>query len=433
MEKPNTIQVYEHSVLKVGKHSSGEKTVMFTEPHWELLSKYHAENSGCPYFEPSYKRIIFKNYVGVIKLGNLTIEILPKTDRHRDLEERDWQKILIDMLLISLSVEAQTTTVSSIHIRQHTVLETYLGLFLEETEKLWHQGLVKKYRTEVGNQTALKGKLMLQGHITKNPFHAERFYVAHTVYDRDNVFNSVLRQALCCIARIAQSGGVLNKADALLLDFPECNEVLISEKLFTNLVYNRKTESYRKAMELARIILLNYHPDIKNGQNDILAIMFDMNLLWERYVLYILQRASSKSGLSQSIKIIGQGQKKYWKPEQGYSKSLKPDIVVKIGEDRHIVIDTKWKYKSAVSVDDIRQMYAYGDYFHADECYLLYPDKLENTTPVTVKNGKFHNATGEGALLAKSCGLMFIDLVSENKLNKHIGKMLLEKLVKIDS
>jgi len=422
LQNNNKIQVSEYETLKAdGKYKC------FKEHHVNLLAKYHSMNPGCPYFTPSFKSIIFKSYVGVIKVGDITIEVLPKTDKH-DIEKKDWQSILLEMLKISLQVDAKTSTLADIHIRKHSVLETYIQIFLDEVRKLLHQGLTKKYRRNIGNQKVLKGKLLFHQHISKNLVHAERFYVANQVYDRNNIFNSLLAETLECIRSVSISDNLTQQSKALLLDFGEFDNININERIFQNLTYDRKTERYKPALEIARIILLNYHPDLKGGSNNILAIMFDMNLLWEKFIFYSLKRAV-KLDTTQKVKIHPQSREKYWKDSNGRTLSLKPDLIVKYA-DKSVVIDTKWKYESKVSIQDIRQMYAYGDYFDAQQNYLLYPDKLDETDKVIVKSGKyFQPAISNNSAWSKLCGLLYVDLIKENKLNKDIGIEILEKIL----
>ena len=38
------------------------------------------------------------------------------------------------------------------------------------------------------------------------------------------------------------------------------------------------------------MILLNVHPDISRGRDDVLALMFDMNDLWEQYAALQIRR-----------------------------------------------------------------------------------------------------------------------------------------------
>lgn len=426
MREGGTIQVFEYSWLQVGK-LYGIQQVEFRQQHFNLLNQYATQNPDCGYFLVYYNRIRFQNYVGVIKIDDLTIEILPKTDRHTE-NASVWQNVLIEMLAISLQVEAETTTNANIDTRQMGVLETYMRLFLKQTEMLMRQGLVKKYRTTIGNNTALKGKLLVHQQIAKNAVHAERFYIQYQTYDRDNLFNAILYEALNCIRSLNISLTSSQWCNRILLDFPECRKLHISERLFDKLAYDRKTTRYETAIELARIILLNYHPDIKGGNNNILAIMFDMNLLWESYVKALLLRAKSK--VSFQCSILPQRSKYFWRHPFGRTLSLRPDFIVEYKANnfvKRIVLDTKWKFRRDTTIEDVRQLYAYGNYFAANQRCLIYPEKLENDKVIR-KEGRFYNIETEQFTNDQVCDLMFIDLLDKNNnLDKNIGEDLLSK------
>jgi len=427
MPGAKTISIFEYGWLVVG-NKYGQSQIEFTDNHYKLLNRYLTQNPDCGYFSVYFNRIRFCNYVGVINIGDVTIEVLPKIDKHTS-ETSVWQKVLIDMLAISLQVDAQTTTFANIQLRQFSVLETYLSLFLSHTESLLHQGLVKKYRTDISNQNSLKGKLLVQKQATKNLVHAERFYVSHQVYDRNNIYNSIMYQALQCIQSLSISMSTTKWCSKLLLDFPECSPVRISHKLFQNIRFDRKTERYKMAVELARIILLNYHPDIKGGSENILAIMFDMNLLWESYIYAMLLR--SKNGKDIACKVEAQKPTYFWQHPAKWSFRLIPDLVVTKNDTSEVfILDTKWKYTRDTAIEDIRQMYAYGRYFESNKRYLLYPEKLD-TVKVKKDDGKFYDIINKLPSDDDFCGLMYIDLLtSENKLNREIGKEILSACFK---
>jgi 5-methylcytosine-specific restriction enzyme subunit McrC len=431
LQNNKSILVYEYSWLEVGQCYGEKKDVLFTEIHYLLLAQYLTQNLTCQYFTVYLNKIRFCNYVGVIKVKNLTIEILPKTDRH-SASDSQWQNVLLEMLTISLQVKAKTTTRADIHIRQHSVLETYLQLFLEETQRLIHQGLVKKYRKNISNQNTLKGKLLFNQHVTKNMVHAERFFVSHEVYDRNNIYNAILEETLYCINAINASDSINKMASKILLDFPECNKPKISAGLFEKLVYDRKTESYKNAIELARIILLNYHPDLKGGNNNILAIMFDMNLLWESFIYKMIAIAGNDDETKCSV--FPQEVRGFWEHPHNWTLHLKPDIVVRKteGPDTSVyILDTKWKYQKDTTTEEARQMYAYGNYWGASKRYLLYPDKVESES-VRKLDGKYYDSDTKKVSETELCGLFFIDLLdAENNLNKNIGKAILKKLFEI--
>jgi len=419
LEKNSTISIFEHGQLVAGNVYSG---VMFKESHVDLLARYHSSNPECAFFVPSYKRILFKNYVGVIKVGHITIEVLPKTDRHTENTDV-WQKVLLQMLAISLNVEAKASTTANINIRHCNVLETYLQIFLDEVNKLCREGLVRRYRINTGNQNALRGKLLVHRNIIENVVHAERFVVAHPIYDRNNIYHAIIGDCLKCIMRMDVAPEITSQCDSLLLYFPEYKALQITDASFNKLQYDRNTERYRTALIFARMILLNYHPDLRSGASNILAIMFDMNLLWQNYIKFRLKQAAVKLS-NENIKVKPSLVKKYWRHESGWSMRLKPDIVLsKNGEN--IVIDTKWKYKSGVSMEDVRQMYAYGDYFRADQCYLMYPEKLQGSS-ISRQRGNFYDFSGEGeSKLRKSCGLLFVDIIKDHDLYSGIGSEIL--------
>ena len=422
MPNSNTIQIYEYDWLEVGQ-PYGEDKIVFEKDHYLLLAQYLTKSPNSLFYKVYLNKIRFSNYVGIIKIKNLNIEVLPKTDRH-SASQGDWQKVLIEMLAISHKVRASTTTKAHISIRKYTVLEMYLQLFLEETGILLHEGLVKKYRNHIGNHTTLKGRLLIHQHVTKNLVHGERFYISHQVYDRNNIFNSILKQTLETILMISDSNGINHQSQNYLLDFPDCKAVIVSEKLFKNLIFDRKTERYKNAIELARIILMNYHPDLRGGSNNILAIMFDMNLLWETYIYRMLNQASI---YFKSCMIESQQSMNFWDHSKNWGLTIRPDLVVKFNDETYI-LDTKWKYQKDTTTEDVRQMYTYGKYWKSSKRYLIYPDQV--TEQVNIEDGSYYDEATEKISLSEKCDLMYVDPLNvDNSLNKDIGHIILAKLL----
>jgi len=153
--------------------------------------------------------------------------------------------------------------------------------------------------------------------------------------------------------------------------------------------------------------------------------MFDMNLLWENYMYYMLKRAGNEYG----VEISGQQKKQFWHHEDDWDLRLKPDLVLTKG-GTNIVIDTKWKYDSQISIQDVRQIYAYGDYFTASKNYLMYPDKLEKAE-IEIREGRFYEADSEDNFKDKACSLMYINIIREEGLNMEIGNSILAKLFSV--
>ena len=353
---------FEHQKLKVGQTYNG---VEFKEEHLKALQLHYG--NGVSYYNLIHRGIQLNEYVGVLQVGSLTIEILPKADK--DLNTNDWQKLLIGMLKASGLLKVKAPSSSALRLQSNSILDLYIELFLNETEYLLKRGLIKQYRTTEGNQMVLKGALLFGRHLTKNMVHAERFYTRYKVYDTEHTIHKILYKTLVLLKQIHLKPGLQGRIYQLLLFFPEMPDLKVSEATFHRIVYNRKTDSYKNALDISRLLLLSYHPDLMKGQNHVLALLFDMNQLWEKFVL-----ASLRKKLGTDYKIKGQSSKTFWIPKQGYKSGIRPDIVVEF-KDQVWVLDTKWKNIGDTNPgpDDLRQMYVYHEYFNAQKVALIYP------------------------------------------------------------
>lgn len=360
MKVHNHITVFEHETLR---YDSGKNQI--SEDQFKALERFYGE--GVPFYNLCYHGVQFKEYVGVIQIGNTLIEVLPKADKN-DRDEVAWRKILIGMLKAVGSFDINAPTESHLKIRPNTILDLYFEMFLKEVEYLLHNGLIKQYRKKEGNVSALKGNLLFGKQIQQNIVHQERFYVRHVTYDVFHTLHFILYKTIKLLQKINTNPKLHGRIGALLLHFPEMPEVKVTATTFERIVYNRKNQSYKKAIEIAKLLLLQYHPDLTKGANHVLALMFDMNILWEKFVFHSLRKAHHL------VKVEPQVSKHFWKPTGGYSVRIRPDMVIKY-KDRIMVLDTKWKnldqYKP--SVEDLRQMFTYGHYFEALDTALIYP------------------------------------------------------------
>ena len=356
----NRITVFEHESIKPGENTA------FKNHHLESLQRYFGEK-GTKYYSLINNGVKFNQYVGVLQVGKLVIEVLPKTDKSNDT---DWRKFLIGLLRAVGTVKVSSSGKTELKIRSNSILDLYFEMFVTEVEQLVHKGLIKQYRKIEANHSSLKGSMNFPKQIQKNIIHKERFYINHSVYSWDNKFNQILLKALQLIKIQNTSQELQSRIGALLLNFPENSEIIINETTFKRLIFNRKTESYREAIDLAALILLNYHPDLSKGQYNVLAIMFDMNVLWEKFILISLRKNAPDNTL-----IKGKVKRPFWLDESKLQVGMEPDIVIEKGDDTYI-LDTKWKVLqgSRPSDDDLKQMYVYTKYFKSRFTALVYPD-----------------------------------------------------------
>jgi len=411
MKNNPVIQVYEHEFRKVGD--------AFEVKHLKALSKLNALNNDC-YFDLRYNGIKFKNYVGVIEVDGLTIEILPKIDSSNNDNPKLWRDVLIDMLKATKKLKVQKVGEANVSKQKIHLLEIYFEWYLNEVELLLRQGLIKQYNRKTGNLKALKGKLEFAGHLRKNLIHKERFYTTHQVYDHDHQIHQILFYALEIIEHFSKGTYLYSTCKSVQLNFPEITPCKIDANTFKKLKLNRKSQPYKTALEIARFIILQYAPNISSGDEQMLALLFDMNMLWEEYVLVQLKRAARTY---ENINVYGQRSQSFWP-----GVSIRPDIIIETYKET-FVLDTKWKNirNHNPSAQDLRQMYVYNDYWKEDSkpanSILLYPTTDKTSLP---NYKKFVDRD-------HYCAIGKLNILKNTQLDVQIGSNILEQWLEIEN
>ncbi|GJM31319.1 MAG: hypothetical protein DHS20C18_03200 [Saprospiraceae bacterium] len=408
---PQIIRVYEHQTIRVGETIDDH---VFKYQHFLALVEY-ASGKSTKYYKISHQAVRFQQYVGAIQIGDLLIEILPKADRHKNVDSSLWQHFLLDLLWQSRWLNADYPGPASIDLVKDSVLNYIIDHYLWELEELLKNGLTGAYSLRRKNVNALKGRLLFREHLRKNQIHRERFFTEHQVFDFDHLLNQVLYKALQLLSTLTLNPALHQKIRKLQHLFPPCSDIgVVNERLFNKLMGDRRNLPYQSALLLARMFLLNYRPGIKGGKYPLLGILFDMNLLWEHYIYQQLFRLEKKD-----VKVTRQSRRPFW--DRRY---LQADLVLTTATSR-IILDTKWKILSnpEPSMNDLRQMFVYAQFFDADQTVLLYPKagKEKDFGPIDFALDK----TKPGV----SCRLCFVNPIKDGRLNTNLGEDLLVTLL----
>lgn len=387
------IRVLEHSLLTIGDQQGEAR---FLERHWQQLLRYHSTGAGRRYYDIRHQGIRFKHYVGVLQAGDLTIEVLPKADAVPDTatpptENFDrWRRLLLRMLAEAGLLPVDSFNTALLHERENSLLDLYLALFLTEVETLLHRGLVKRYRQRDGQVKALKGSLLFGPHLARNVVHQERFYTRHQTYDPNHLPHRLLRQALVVLPALTPSPTLHGQAARALLAWPEVAAVRPTPATFARLRYDRKTAAYRPALRIARLLLLRLSPEVSSGPQELIALFFNMNHIWEAYLLRTLRRLAPAGWVvSKPAKVV------FWQAENGQQSRMQPDILLRHPTHGSIILDAKWKRPDNRHAEtDLRQLFAYAHHFGATRVRLLYPQagaeaavEGEFTRPLFVAGG----------------------------------------------
>ena len=406
----NILRVFEYQTIRIGDEIEG---CTLTQQHFYALARFYEKHGG-KYYALLHNGVKFSHYVGAIQIGQLTIEILPKADKKERPDASCWHDVLIDMLKECRLLKVETLASAKLQLRTNAVLELYFEIFLKEVERLLRRGLFRSYQMTEQNERYFKGKLIFHKHIQHNLAHKERFYTRSQKFDHWHLLNRILRRALDILEMLVFSPTILFRIKKIKEHFPAPCNTIFTERHFQQLMHDRKVQPYHTALEIARLLVLNYSPDLRGGKHHLLAILFDMNLLFEEYVYKQLKRLESDE-----LTVKRQQQKTFWQ-----RRKVQPDILLTY-KNENIVLDTKWKVLRTVSpsMEDLRQMYVYNQYFGAKHSVLLYPQVHDLTdlkpTPYEQSNEmpQFY------------CQIQFLEILFDKKLNKRLGAAILEKLL----
>lgn len=401
MSSLKPIVVFEHSRLSIGEQE-------FEKSHFNALVKFNDIHKR-KYFEVGYRKVTFKSYVGVVQVGNRVIEILPKADRsddEGDATRRKWQHALLYMLKTAGYIKLNQLNTADQHSSHSSLMDIYLHAFLDEVRQLIHMGLVKKYKRVRNNYTSLRGRLLIEKQLQENLVHKERFYSEHTVYNRDHLLNRLLKTALDIIRNTSLNSGIKADAAQSLLNFEDIDVWKGNTAELQRVQMDRKSMPYEHALTLAKMIIMHYNPDMRSGEQHVMALLFDMNKLFEKFIFRMLRRAEDHFK-AYDLGVVAQQPVIIWG-----QKTIRPDIMVTFRkandkDHTHVIIDTKWKMTDPGSPSDadLKQMFTYNVQLNSDRAVLLYP------------RGEQKNAGG--GLFAKSlrpvdhphsCEMYFLDL-----------------------
>lgn len=344
--------------------------------------------------------VMATSYVGVIRIGKTTIEILPKVDKDGDkrLAAQLAAKNLLYLLSYTRKLSIKESDIARLTEKPSEFFEILIYLFARNLWGLIKKGMYKEYVAEEEYAGFLKGKWLISQQLIQRPTTKHSFYVSHDEFTEDNPFNRIFKYAVILLQKL--SNNPRNQQLLLELSFA-LNDIefeIITKEHFARLNVNRLNRQYLPVLELARLFILNSSLQMTANNIETFSFVFDMNRLFEEFVYEFLRR-HRKEILPDELKdceIKAQYGNKYLVYSQDGKQEvfkLQPDIVFIKRSDRSIplIIDTKYKLldtqdkRLGISQADMYQMFAYAKKYQCCRVIMLYPHR----TGIEEKSFKF--------------------------------------------
>ena len=278
------------------------------------------------------------------------------------------------MLRMLKNFPFKSSNLASLKTQNLPLLEIFISMFLCELEALVKKGIKSDYVALEDNLKFLKGKLNINEQIKRNSIHKERFYVGYSEFLSDIKINQIIKTTLKFLYKKSNSSKNQQKIRELLFIFDDVSTCSDYKNFFANYAVNRQVKHYEQTLLWCKIFLLNNSFTPYKGDDLALALLFDMNALFESYVGNFIKKSFPGTILQHSEKHLIEDPKSF---------RLRPDIFL----EGKFIADTKWKIiklKDDILQADLYQLYAYGKKYECDKLHLIYP-KIGGATQESIK------------------------------------------------
>lgn len=325
-----------------------------------------------------HNKVKFSQFCGVIQLGNIAIEILPKI-YGRESETNISRDILIQMLYVAQWLIPKSHGAADLELRKNFLLDVFINHFCSLLFEQIHQGLIRIYQNEENNLPVIRGRILLNEHLKINTAHKEKVYCSYDELQVDNEYNQAIRATLRLLFTHANNIRLRQRLNELLFIFSDISDRVVTSSDVKKLPLNRLIKRYEHVLQMCEWFLSGLSPDIYAGKHQVLSLLFDMNRLFEAYIGRVLRKVA----VSEGMKLREQGPQKYLAVEKTTNKNIflmKPDMTLmdKLGNPK-VIFDTKWKLldstdnKYGISQADMYQMLAYAQRYECNDVVLIYP------------------------------------------------------------
>ncbi len=321
-----------------------------------------------------------QQFVGVVRAGDLLLEILPKLDSLPDPAQL--RKNLVAMLAVTQDLEVRASEMVGFLESSEPFICALARLYCRRLLEAVRRGLRQEYVLHQDLLPHVRGKVDWPAQAKLQSNQRLEFNCIFDERSEDTPLNRTLKAALLVAGTMLEgtrTAGVVNELrhamDGVSDACPTAEQVI-------RLRTDRMNRFLEPLLVLAKLILGNRNPDLgrsAQGNRNTYALVWDMNVLFEEYVGRLTQEVLRPKGLRVDLQA---GASAYLAQEATTKQNaflLKPDILVLLNRKALVVADTKWKRLDphqanlGVSEADVYQVLAYAHRFETNRAVLVYP------------------------------------------------------------
>lgn len=335
------------------------------------------ERQRLPALTAGHRAVRFGHYCGVLQVGTLAVEILPKVSGANDAQDR---ATLLRMLALASRLPLGRLDADNLGVQRHTLLQVLVGWFCDELFRQFHQGLLRSYVRHEEPLSAVRGRWRPERDALRHPGRKDRLCCEYDELTANTAHHQLLKAALRRAAVLAHGSEALHLRTRELLGWlVEVDDVHVTVGALEQLHSNRLTRRYERALQMARWFLANESPDLREGPQHGLALLFDMNALFQASLATLLRSVMPDGHTLREDapqRFLAHGTLSDRPHFQ-----MRPDFCILRGSHVRTILDAKWKHLTPQAPDgrwgvtqaDAYQLHAYARAYGCGRVTLCYP------------------------------------------------------------
>jgi 5-methylcytosine-specific restriction enzyme subunit McrC len=321
-----------------------------------------------------------QQFVGVVRMGDLQLEILPKLDTVPD--QAKVRQSLLAMLAKTQDIEVRASDIVGFLESSEPFICALARLYCRRLLEAIRRGLRQEYVLHHDLLPHIRGKVDWPAQAKLQAIQRLEFNCIFDERSENTPINRTLKAALLVAGKMLEGSRTAGMVNELRHAMDGVSDACPTTEQVARLRTDRMNRHMEPLLVLAKLILGNKNPDLgrsAQGDHNTYALVWDMNVLFEEYVGRLTRKVLAPKGLEVDL----QGWDPTYLAHETTTKRnvflLRPDILVRADRKILVVADTKWKRLDpnqgnlGVSESDVYQVLAYAHRYETDRAVLVYP------------------------------------------------------------
>lgn len=330
------------------------------------------------YFELSHRYLRPKSWFGTIEIGNLAVEVLPRTGMELSPEARKRFDSNVELMLSALA-NRPYRELGSAHISTGGGrFDALVQSFCQHVRDARRGQIVRRYRGMTGTFEFPVGSLRFPQQVLTQIRNPQQFECSWVELTQDAPENQFIKAVLVSV-RARCSATTQKGVESLLVEFETVAPTAQPLDIIQRIRLDRLPRIYSDVVALGKELMEGSALGVLFGSNSGASQVVLSPVLFESYIGQEVDRLALDRGWSC---LRGEGKTFLWQRQNGSGVGqLKPDIRLVDADGRTtMVIDTKWKFPDnpadwiTVSREDATQIGLYAAKFGVKDVALVYPN-----------------------------------------------------------